>query len=159
MLSSATKRLSGESKTDDHYAPCNEQPDVVIEARAPRDTAIAAMFGKPFWHTRRRFMPTRNVVLTNHQAEMVDRLVTSGQYQNASEVLREGLRLVEHQEAEARARLKALREAVRVGIADADAGRFRSFGTRDELKRHLSSLAEDALAVKAVDSTRNGSAG
>ena len=39
-------------------------------------------------------MPTRNVVLTNHQAAMVERLVTSGRYQNASEVLRDGLRLV-----------------------------------------------------------------
>lgn len=87
-------------------------------------------------------MPTRNVVLTDHQAEMVDRLVTSGQYQNASEVLREGLRLVGHQEAEARARLKALREAARVGIADADAGRFRSFASGDDLGRHLSGLAE-----------------
>ena len=40
-------------------------------------------------------MPTRNVVLTDHQAQFVEQLVTSGRYQNASEVLREGLRLVE----------------------------------------------------------------
>ena len=38
-------------------------------------------------------MPTRNVVLTEHQASLVEQLVTSGRYQNASEVLREGLRL------------------------------------------------------------------
>jgi antitoxin ParD1/3/4 len=44
-------------------------------------------------------MPTRNVVLTQHQADLVERLVASGRYQNASEVLREGLRLVESQEA------------------------------------------------------------
>ena len=35
-------------------------------------------------------MPTRNVVLTDHQAHFVEQLVTSGRYQNASEVLREG---------------------------------------------------------------------
>ena len=40
-------------------------------------------------------MPTRNVVLTEHQAALVERLVSVGRYQNASEVLREGLRLVE----------------------------------------------------------------
>ena len=40
-------------------------------------------------------MPTRNVVLTDHQASLVEHLVESGRYQNASEVLREGLRLVE----------------------------------------------------------------
>jgi antitoxin ParD1/3/4 len=39
-------------------------------------------------------MPTRNVVLTEHQEEMIESLVRSGRYQNASEVLRQGLRLV-----------------------------------------------------------------
>ena len=45
-------------------------------------------------------MPTRNVALTNHQAHVVEQLVSSGRYQNASEVLREGLRLIEQREAE-----------------------------------------------------------
>lgn len=91
-------------------------------------------------------MPTRNVVLTDYQADLVERLVSSGRYQNASEVLRDGLRLIETREAEEKARLKALREAARVGIADADAGRFRSFGSPAELKRHLVSVAEQAIA-------------
>ena len=52
-------------------------------------------------------MPTRNVVLTDHQAAFVERLVESGRYQNASEVLREGLRLIESREAEEKARLTA----------------------------------------------------
>jgi Arc/MetJ-type ribon-helix-helix transcriptional regulator len=38
---------------------------------------------------------TRNVVLTDHQEEFIEGLVSSGRYQNASEVLREGLRLIE----------------------------------------------------------------
>ncbi|MDR3068421.1 MAG: type II toxin-antitoxin system ParD family antitoxin, partial [Cellulomonas sp.] len=50
-------------------------------------------------------MPTRNVVLTRHQHELVDTLVATGRYQNASEVLREGLRLVEQRENEDAARL------------------------------------------------------
>ncbi|OYW17718.1 MAG: CopG family transcriptional regulator, partial [Burkholderiales bacterium 12-64-5] len=66
-------------------------------------------------------MPTRNVVLTDHQADLVERLVASGRYQNASEVLREGLRLIEGREAEDGARLVALRDAARVGAADIDA--------------------------------------
>jgi antitoxin ParD1/3/4 len=40
-------------------------------------------------------MPTRNVGLTDHQTTLVEELVASGRYQNASEGLREGLRLVE----------------------------------------------------------------
>ena len=70
---------------------------------------------------------TRNVVLSVHQADLVEKLVASGRYQNASEVLRDGLRLVEHRESEQKARLEALHEAARIGIADIDAGRFRSF--------------------------------
>jgi len=88
-------------------------------------------------------MPTRNVVLTEYQAELVERLVSSGRYQNASEVLREGLRLVEHQEAEAKARLKALREAARVGIADIEAGRYRTFDSPSELRQHLAKLSDE----------------
>jgi antitoxin ParD1/3/4 len=38
-------------------------------------------------------MPTRNVVLTKRQEELIETLVESGRYQNASEVLRDGLRL------------------------------------------------------------------
>jgi antitoxin ParD1/3/4 len=44
---------------------------------------------------------TRNVVLTDAQSELLERLVESGRYQNASEVLRAGLRLLEDDEAAA----------------------------------------------------------
>jgi antitoxin ParD1/3/4 len=92
-------------------------------------------------------MPTRNVVLTQHQAAFVERLVESGRYQNASEVLREGLRLIESREAEEKARLKALREAARVGIDDINSGRFRSFQSRTALARHVNSVTEKAIAA------------
>ncbi len=45
-------------------------------------------------------MPTRNVVVTDHQSDLIDGLVAAGRYQNASEVLRAGLRLLEQEEAE-----------------------------------------------------------
>ncbi|MGE0875090.1 MAG: type II toxin-antitoxin system ParD family antitoxin [Burkholderiales bacterium] len=93
-------------------------------------------------------MPTRNVVLTDHQASLVERLVSSGRYQNASEVLREGLRLIEDREAQDSARLHALREAARVGIADIDAGRVRSFESPAALARHLSAIADKAIGAK-----------
>ena len=76
-------------------------------------------------------MPTRNIVLTDHQARFVEQLVTSGRYQNASEVLREGLRLVERRESEDEMRLSALRDAAKIGIASIEAGNFRNFGSAD----------------------------
>ena len=91
-------------------------------------------------------MPTRNVVLTEHQADLVARLVTSGRYQNASEVMRAGLRLVERQEAEDAIRLKAMREAADAGLADISAGRFSTFDSAAMLEKHLSALSERALA-------------
>ena len=72
-------------------------------------------------------MPTRNVVLNDHQADLVERLVSSGRYQNISEVLREGFRLLESRESENAARLEALRSAVQAGIHDISAGRFSGF--------------------------------
>ena len=80
-------------------------------------------------------MPTRNVVLTNQQTEFIKRLVSSGRYQNASEVLREGIRLIERQELENETHLKALREAAKIGVAD----------TPKSLRRHLADLAGDAV--------------
>jgi antitoxin ParD1/3/4 len=86
-------------------------------------------------------MATRNVVLTDDQEELIEGLVASGRYQNASEVLREGLRLIERRESEDRDRLKGLREAARLGIADIDAGRHRDFSSDTDLRAHLDSLA------------------
>jgi antitoxin ParD1/3/4 len=67
-------------------------------------------------------MGTRNVVLTDTQSALVDQLVASGRYQNASEALRAGLRLLEREEAELgdlRARLASGLEEARQGeLAD-----------------------------------------
>ena len=86
-------------------------------------------------------MPTRNVVLTDHQAALVEQLVQSGRYQNASEVLREGLRMVEQRDGEDAYRLAALRKAAQEGIADIDAGRFKTFESKQGLRDHLQGIA------------------
>ena len=69
-------------------------------------------------------MPTRNVVLSEHQQQLVETLVQSGRYQNASEVLREGLRLIEQRERTEEAKLKALKQAARQGWAAVAEGRY-----------------------------------
>lgn len=88
-------------------------------------------------------MPTRNVVLTDHQHRVIESLVGSGRYQNASEVLRDGLRLVEQREAEDAARLQALREAVHVGWRDLEAGRYRDV-SQEALAQYIGELGESA---------------
>ena len=67
-------------------------------------------------------MPTRNVVLTEQQAVLVEALVRSGRYQNASEVLRDGLRLLQRREEEDEAKLQALRAALDEAEAAVTAG-------------------------------------
>ena len=53
--------------------------------------------------------------------EIVNQLVSTGRYNSKSEVLREGVRLVEEREK----RLAALDAALAKGISDADAGRIK----------------------------------
>lgn len=73
-------------------------------------------------------MPTRNVVLSDQQQALIESLVQSGRYQNASEVLRDGLRLIEARERHDEARLKALQEAAAQGWEDIEAGRYQDVG-------------------------------
>jgi antitoxin ParD1/3/4 len=90
-------------------------------------------------------VPTRNVALTEQQAMMIERLVHTGRYQNASEVLRDGLRLVQQREAEEKARVAALRQAAKVGMEDCAAGRYRNFTDGEALRSHLAARANKVL--------------
>jgi antitoxin ParD1/3/4 len=69
-------------------------------------------------------MPTRNVSLTDHFDQFVEKSVNSGRYLNASEVVREGLRLLEQKAQEDRLKLERLREAAAAGFDAIDRGRF-----------------------------------
>ena len=73
-------------------------------------------------------MPTRNVVLTEQQAELIEKLVYSGRYQNASEVLRDGLRLLQSREREEAAKLEAIRGALDEAEAAVAAGDLHDYG-------------------------------
>jgi len=88
-------------------------------------------------------MPTRNVVLSERQQQLVESLVQSGRYQNASEVLREGLRLIEERDRLEDAKLKALKQAVRVGWADVSAGRYADVAD-DRLEDFVAQLGRRA---------------
>ena len=62
-------------------------------------------------------MPTRNVNLTNELDRFAATKVKSGRYENASEVVRAGLRTLEREEREYEAKLAALQSAIDEGDA------------------------------------------
>ena len=88
-------------------------------------------------------MPTRNVVLTDHQDDFVAGLVASGRYQNASEALRAGLRLL----AEDEARMDVLMERLIRGHDQVVRGE-RAPGTGEEAARRAFQRARDAFAAR-----------
>jgi len=85
-------------------------------------------------------MPTRNVVLTDHHERLIADLVESGRYQNASEVLRDGLRLIEERDSREAAKLRALQEAAFTAYGELA-------GAGDMLMRHCD-IPEIATLVK-----------
>ena len=69
-------------------------------------------------------MPTRNISLTAEQDAFVQEVVDAGEYQNASEAIRDALRALQQRRKEDGLRLKALRAQVRVGVDALDRGDF-----------------------------------
>jgi len=66
-------------------------------------------------------MPTRNVNLPEKLDKFITAKVESGDYANASEVMRTALRLLEKEEREYEEKMAALRAAIAVGDASEDA--------------------------------------
>jgi antitoxin ParD1/3/4 len=62
-------------------------------------------------------MSSRNVSLTPELERVIDERVKSGMYENASEVVRAGLRALVEAERERKLRLRALRKALEAGDA------------------------------------------
>lgn len=88
-------------------------------------------------------MPARNVSLTAHFTEFLDRNVASGQFSNASEVVREGLRLLEQRQQEEALKIEALRAAVEVGLEDVRQGRVVRLAA-GEIGAYVASLGQAA---------------
>ena len=76
-------------------------------------------------------MVTRNVVLTDTQDRLVQTLVATGRYQNASEALRAGLRLLEREEAQ---RME-LRAALEEGLLQAGRGDLAEGSGAEAIRR------------------------
>ena len=94
-------------------------------------------------------MPTRNINLTDYFDQFVERQVSSGRYSNASEIVREALRLLEEQEQERTAKLKALRRAAKQGFAEIDQGSGIVMKNKKDLDRFFQEIEGEVLAKAA----------
>jgi antitoxin ParD1/3/4 len=90
-------------------------------------------------------MPT-SVALTPHFESLTQRLVSSGKYNNVSEIVRDGLRLLESREQEEAAKLKALREAAKMGFTDIQRGNYVSLDNRQDIANFVSQAGQRAGA-------------
>ena len=93
-------------------------------------------------------MPTRNISLTQQQDAFIDSMVRTGTYQNASEAVRDAIRLLQQRRQEDALKLEALRAAVQVGQDDLERGDFVEIEGDD-----LEKFFED-LAARVPDATR-----
>jgi len=71
------------------------------------------------------------VSLSPHLENVVKNKVKSGLYNNASEVIRDALRIMLEQEEMRQAKLQALRDAVQIGDDQADRGEFSDRSVSD----------------------------
>ena len=85
-------------------------------------------------------MPTRNVFLTEHFDTFIATGIETGQYSNASEVVREGLRLLEQRQLEDRAKIDWLRGAAQEGIDAVERGEYVTLSSPEEIAGHLRGL-------------------
>jgi antitoxin ParD1/3/4 len=69
-------------------------------------------------------LPTRNISLTPEQDAFVEKVVQAGEYQNASEAIRDALRALQQRRREDALKLKALRAAIKTGIDELERGDF-----------------------------------
>jgi antitoxin ParD1/3/4 len=89
-------------------------------------------------------MPKRNIDLTDHFDRFVQGQVASGRYQDASEVLREGLRLLERQTHNDEEKLRVLRKLVSDGLEALDRGEAITLTGEDELAEFLAKVGRRA---------------
>jgi antitoxin ParD1/3/4 len=84
-------------------------------------------------------MPTRNISLTTEQDAFIEQVVDAGEYQNASEAVRDGLRALQQRRREDALKLKALRAAIKQGLASVDRGDYDDVDG-SQLESYLDSL-------------------
>ena len=99
-------------------------------------------------------MPTRNVNLTEHFDRLIETGISSGRFSNASEVVREALRLLEQREQEDQARLEWLRGAAKEGFDAFDRGDYITVRSEKQIDDFLGQIREEVSAELAAERKR-----
>ncbi len=99
-------------------------------------------------------MPTRNVNLTEHFDRFIETGITSGRFSNASEVVREGLRLLEQREQEDKAKIEWLRAAAKEGFDAIDRGDYVALNSEKEIADFLGKIHEEVSAELVAERKR-----
>jgi antitoxin ParD1/3/4 len=99
-------------------------------------------------------MPTRNVNLTEHFDQFIETGITSGRFSNASEVVREGLRLLEQREREDSAKIEWLRAATNEAADSIAGGDGIEFATMDDLAAYVHQVGRGVSAEIAAERKR-----
>ncbi len=84
-------------------------------------------------------MPTRNISLTREQDAFVEDLVRAGEYQNASEAVRDAIRALQQRRREDALRLHALKMQIEAGVEALERGDFVELDDA-ELEAYLDGL-------------------
>lgn len=86
-------------------------------------------------------VPTRNISLTREHDEFVESIVRTGEYQNASEAVRDALRALQQRRREDALKLERLRVQIQAGIDDLENGDFIEIEDAD-LDAYIEGLGE-----------------
>ena len=94
-------------------------------------------------------MPTRNISLTDRLDHFVETSVSTGRYQNASEVVRDALRLLQQRHQEDMLKLRRLRQAIREAEDDMARGDYEEIEL-EALPAYLASLGKTGTGRSGV---------
>ncbi len=92
-----------------------------------------------------------NVSLTPELETLVNEKVKSGNYNSASEVVRESLRLLKEQDELKQIRREELRREVMKGVTDIREGRYRTYDSAEELADEIIAKGKKNLVSKKAE--------
>lgn len=99
-------------------------------------------------------MARLNIEIPDHFDRFIQDRVASGQFSDASEVITEGLRMFEENEADEEAKIEWLRAAAEEGFADIERGDYVTLSSPEEIDAYCAEVLAEALAKSGASKSR-----